>query len=102
MSIEVPFSIGSSKWNGLSKVVEETSELNTVLGKLLGSNGDPNHWSGDLNEMIIEETADTLAALNFFVNNNFNSDDTQRILDRCKEKESIFEKWNKEQSNKED
>lgn len=34
---EGPFSIGSTTWPGVSRVLEELGELGQVLGKLIGS-----------------------------------------------------------------
>lgn len=49
-------------WTGIWKVVEETGELNHQLGKALG--GKPNA------KLIEEELADTLAAIEFFIENS--------------------------------
>lgn len=58
-----PFSLGQAMWPGVGKTVEEQGELATVLGKLMGSNGDRRHWSGDLVPMMQDEIADLRAAL---------------------------------------
>jgi len=58
-----PYGIGSRHWPGVGKVQEEMSELGTVLGKLMGSGGLRQHWSGDLVQMMRDEIADVRAAL---------------------------------------
>jgi len=61
-----PYGIASDHWPGLGKLVEETAELAGELGKLIGSGGDRNHWTGDLVARIRGEVADVLAAIDFF------------------------------------
>jgi hypothetical protein len=58
-----PYSLGQDIWPGVGKTVEEQGELATVLGKLIGSNGERRHWSGDLVPMMQDEIADLRAAL---------------------------------------
>jgi len=58
-----PYSLGQDMWPGVAKTVEEQGELATVLGKLMGSNGERHHWSGDLVPMMQDEIADLRAAL---------------------------------------
>lgn len=58
-----PYSLGQDIWPGAGKTVEEQGELATVLGKLMGSNGERHHWSGDLVPMMQDEIADLRAAL---------------------------------------
>ncbi|WP_298841955.1 hypothetical protein [uncultured Salinicola sp.] len=58
-----PYSLGQDIWPGVGKTVEEQGELATVLGKLMGSNGERRHWSGDLVPMMQDEIADLRAAL---------------------------------------
>jgi NTP pyrophosphatase (non-canonical NTP hydrolase) len=94
MKNEGPYSIGSDHWNGLSKLVEELGELGQVLGKLMGSGGNTNHWSGDLNEKLIEELGDVAAAMNFFITKNMNEDQIERIINQADKKETLFEEWN--------
>lgn len=91
-----PYCIGSDEWNGLSKLVEELGELQQVCGKLIGSEGSVDHWSGNLQEKFIEELGDVYAALDFFINNNFSSYDMTRIETQRYQKEAKFIQWNKE------
>jgi hypothetical protein len=41
-----PYSIGSTVWPGLSKLVEEMGEVGQVVGKLIATGGDPAHRDG--------------------------------------------------------
>jgi len=91
-----PYSIGSSEWNGLSKVIEELGELQQVCGKTIGSGGDQNHWSGNLVEKFIEEIGDSYAALDFFVDQNFSREDQARIYKQAHMKYERFRQWDKE------
>lgn len=88
------YCIGSGHWPGLSKLTEETGELLQVLGKLVGSEGNVQHWSGDLNQMMIEELGDVLAAIEFFM--TINKLDYRLILQRMQEKVQTFNKWHQE------
>lgn len=89
--------IGSDKWNGLSKIIEEMGELHQVFGKLIGSNGDTNHWSGDLSVKMIEEIGDVQASILFFLDKNFDPLDLDKLSDRIDEKYELFQKWDSEQ-----
>lgn len=90
------FSIGSKVWPGTSKLIEEMGELQQVLGKLIASHGDPAHWSGDLREKLVEEIADTMGALAFFVEKNMN-DEMKIVENRTLSKLALFRKWHEEQ-----
>jgi len=95
-----PYCIGSSEWNGLSKLIEELGELQQVCGKLIGSEGKTDHWSGDLNEKFIEEIGDVYAALNYFVANNFNFSQSIAIVEQSTKKYKTFCKWDDEVRNR--
>jgi hypothetical protein len=61
-----PFTIGSDIWPGLAKVIEETSELGQVLGKLLAyPEGEHPDGAGPLPERLADELADVLAAVDY-------------------------------------
>ncbi len=89
------YSIGSRKWNGLSKIQEETAELNVILGKLVGCNGNTNHWSGNLANCLIDELADTQASLEYFIEKNMGKKCQQKIAKRKQKKLDLYEQWNK-------
>lgn len=88
------FAIGDKKWPGVSKLIEEISELGQVLGKLMGSRGETKHWSGDLLEIMHDEIGDALAAINFVIIKC--GLDRRRILARCADKMKTFERWHQE------
>lgn len=88
------YSIGSTRWPGLSKMIEETGELQQVAGKLLGSDGEIRHWDGtNLRERLHEEIADVQAALIFF--QQVNALDITRIDFRTDTKLAQFWKWHR-------
>jgi len=88
------YSIGSSKWPGTSKLIEEMGELAQVLGKLLGNNGEAQHWDGtDLRERLVEELADVRAALMFFIYMNLMPEESNRSRDRAHVKLDRFNEW---------
>lgn len=89
------FSIGSSIWPGTSKAIEEMGELQQVLGKLIATAGDTDHWSGDLRLMLVDEAADVLAAVYFFSTMNFSSEELGRMNERVEEKVARFHEWQK-------
>lgn len=96
-----PYGIGSDHWPGVGKTVEEMSELGVELGKLQGSGGDRNHWSGDLVVAIRNEVADLKAALLFLEEANpvltlpDDLDDNPRatIANRIRWKLDLFRSW---------
>lgn len=94
-----PYCIGSNEWNGLSKLIEELGELQQVCGKLIGSEGNLDHWSGDLKAKFIEEIGDVQAAMDFFVDMNFDMQDCVNISRQGAEKYMRFKKWDKEVRN---
>lgn len=94
-----PFSIGSTLWAGTSKLIEETGELQQVLGKLIAVNGDAErHWSGNLREKLIDELGDVMAALSLFSKLNMTDEERNAIDERASQKLALFERWQKEQS----
>lgn len=91
-----PYCIGSDEWNGLSKLIEELGELQQVCGKLIGSQGDIEHWSGNLKEKLIEELGDAYAAMDFFMDMNISPEEQKMIYQRAYDKYQLFSKWNKD------
>ena len=91
-----PYCIGSDDWNGLSKLIEELNELGEVCGKLIGSEGNTNHWTGDLRKKFIEEIGDVYASLNFFTTKNFTLQERELVIKQMNIKEEKFEMWDKE------
>jgi len=92
------FSIGSTVWPGTSKLTEEMGELQQVLGKLIATAGNTEHWSGDLRKMLIEEIGDVNAAVSFFCEMNLSREEFRDMDRRHREKWQLFQKWHSEQS----
>lgn len=88
------FSIGGDLWPGLSKLVEECGEVLQVAGKLIGSEGRTDHWSGDLRKMLVEEIGDLQAAIEFFITHS--GLPKGDIQERRIEKRALFELWHRE------
>lgn len=91
------FAIESPVWTGTSKVLEEMGELQQVLGKLIATGGDVQHWDGDLTPRLIEEIGDLLAALEFFQEKNFSASERALVCERAIEKFKRFSEWNRNQ-----
>jgi hypothetical protein len=87
------FSIGSKVWPGTSKLVEEMGELQQVLGKLIASAGDTEHWSGDLRAKLVEEIGDVTAAIAFFKGENLTLDESDAVEERHWKKLVLFREW---------
>jgi NTP pyrophosphatase (non-canonical NTP hydrolase) len=97
-----PYSIGSQHWPGTSKLLEEMGELQQVLGKLLGTGGEVQHWDGsNLRTRLIEELADVKAAIEFFQGKNFTAKEDDLIDKFQANKSQTFERWHSEQEDKE-
>jgi NTP pyrophosphatase (non-canonical NTP hydrolase) len=86
------FSLGSSIWPGVSKLVEECGEVVQVAGKIMGTGGERRHWDGsDLKARLEEELGDLAAAMWFVERNCGLSEDA--ITERMKKKLDTFEGW---------
>ena len=92
-----PFSIGSARWPGISKLIEEAGEVAQVCGKLIGTGGEPAHWDGtNLRVRLQEEIADLMAACEFVVERC--GLDREIVERRRLEKLALFQRWHEEQS----
>jgi hypothetical protein len=81
-------------WPGLAKVIEETSELNVNLAKLMANNGNTNYWGDvDLIAAIEEELGDALAAIEYFVEANQHRISDDAVDDRRIMKKNRFRQW---------
>lgn len=90
----LPYSIGSSTFPGLGKLIEEAGEVLQVAGKFIGAGGDVAHWDGtNLRDRMIEELGDLGAAMNFFVHQNFTATEQELIMERTYAKFDTFEGW---------
>ena len=87
------FQLQSKDWPGVAKVLEESSELNVNLAKLMATNGDASYWGGvNLRDEITDEIADTLAAIYFFL--EFNPQiNFEHVKDRWGTKAQKYRKW---------
>jgi hypothetical protein len=98
MNDNAPYSIGSNRLEGMSKLIEEMGELQQVLGKLMGNGGEDSHWDGtNLYERLAEECADLEAALDFFTSKNARMFSPVQYTKRYREKLELFQKWSKQQ-----
>lgn len=92
------FAFGSKVWPGVAKLVEELGENGQVLGKLMMTGGEHEHWDGsNLSNRLELELGDLLAAIEFVMKHNA-SLDRVIIVARKAEKLALFEKWHKEQA----
>ena len=87
------FALGDKEWPGVSKLIEECGELVQVLGKLIQSRGEREHWSGDLVLMAEDEIGDVLAAIRFVIKHSCLRD--KETADRSSSKMLKFEEWHK-------
>jgi len=87
-----PYCIGSDDWNGLSKLIEECGEAVQVAGKIIGAEGEPEHWDGtNLRDRLTDELADVIAAIEYVTVKNGLDIDAMRA--RADEKLIRFRKW---------
>lgn len=92
------FSIGSNVWPGVSKLIEEVGELGQVLGKLIATHGAIEHWDGtDLEDRLIEEMGDVLAAIDFVASMNLTPRQRAAMGARVEQKKRLFYGWQDEQ-----
>lgn len=90
------FSIGSNVWPGVSKLIEEAGELLQVLGKLMATGGELDHWDGtNLRTRIEDELADTLAAIRLVI--GLNEVDGAYVEARAEKKLRMFYQWHADQ-----
>jgi hypothetical protein len=87
-----PYSIGSSHWPGLSKLIEEAAEVLQVCGKIQGCNGEKIHWDGsDLPDRLADELGQLKASIEFVVEKcNL---DRVRVEESRDTKMRLYEEW---------
>lgn len=82
------------KWKGIAKLIEESGELNQVLGKIIafpdGNHPDPKF---KLTEKLVEELADAKAAIEYFADRNLGEKDHINYSKRTNRKYNLFYKW---------
>jgi NTP pyrophosphatase (non-canonical NTP hydrolase) len=91
-----PYSIGSQKWPGLAKLMEECGEVTQVVGKIIAAGGQNIHWDSDvaLTARLENEIADVTAAIVFLTETN--GLDATRISERANRKLKLFRGWHTE------
>lgn len=90
----IPYLIGSNKFAGISKIVEEAGEVLQVIGKLMGFGKFGIHWDGKpVKGSLEDEIADLLAAVDFAISKNKLS--RKKIEARRREKLKKFQFWHK-------
>lgn len=89
------FAIGDERWPGISKLVEEMGEVGQILGKLMGTGGEREHWNvADLKSALEDELGDLSAAIDFVV--AYCSLDRDAIHKRMMNKIRLFEHWHEQ------
>lgn len=89
------FNFGSNVWPGLAKVIEECGEVQQVAGKLIGNDGESNHWDGtDLRKRMEDELSDLIAAATWMA--AYNELDHARMETRMDRKLALFDEWHAE------
>jgi len=91
-----PYSIGSDRWPGISKLTEEAGEVIQVCGKIIGAGGVAIHFDGsDLRARLTEEAADVVAAAEFVI--EANGLDREAFRARVDAKLARFRGWHADQ-----
>ncbi len=86
------FDIGSRRWPGISKLIEECGEVVQVCGKLIASRGEVLHFdASNLRDRLQDEIADVLAACRFVT--AFCGLDIELIEERAAAKLALFTHW---------
>lgn len=89
---DLPYGIGSTRWPGAGRVIEESGELAQVLGKLIGASGELVHWDGtDLRQRLVDEIGDLRAALDFFA--AANELPAEQVEQQAQHKRAEYERW---------
>lgn len=66
-----PYSTGSDRWPGLSRLAEEAAEVLQIAGKIIGGGNDIHDDGTDLRESLQDELGDLRAAIDYIVRKNF-------------------------------
>ena len=89
------YAVGSDRWPGISKLIEEAGEVIQVAGKLLATGGAVDHWHGtNLRDRLIDEMGDLLAAVEFVAHVNKVEAD---VMARAADKLHIFRQWHRDE-----
>ena len=65
-----PYSTGSDRWPGLSRLAEEAAEVLQIAGKIIGGGNDIHDDVTDLRESLQDELGDLRAAIDYVVRKN--------------------------------
>jgi NTP pyrophosphatase (non-canonical NTP hydrolase) len=87
------FALADKEWPGTSKLIEECGEVLQVCGKLMGSRGDTNHWSGDLRAKFVEELSDLSAAMAVFITLNMTDEEIAQMDVQTMAKMQKYFQW---------
>lgn len=87
-----PLSIGQPVWPGLAKLLEESGELQQVIGKLVAYPDGAHPDGTNLTDRLHDEIADVLAACSFVIESN-KALDAGRIDTRFLRKLARFRGW---------
>lgn len=97
------FAFGDKHWPGIAKVAEEFGETLQVIGRLMMMRGKSEHWSGAfLRDDLIDELADSKAAIEFVEMKVLTEAERQRLHSRAEVKVHQFLTWHREQAGAED
>lgn len=85
---------GTTRYFGVAKVIEETGEINQLLGKLIACPDEP-HWDGKgyVKDRLPDEIADGLASLIYFLCNNYDDKVINKVKKRMNSKLKKYNKW---------
>lgn len=88
------FTIGATTWPGLAKTAEECAELIHVIACLIAfPDGDRPDEDTPLNERLIEEMGDVLAAMSYAIAVNEPDISHEAVRTRAQEKLKLFLAW---------
>lgn len=91
-----PFAFGAPDWSGVAKLNEELGELVALVGKLMATGGDPQHWQGDLRPKLLEEMADVSASIEHVLTFAFESGSRMTYQVRIGTKLRLFARWHQD------
>jgi len=93
-----PMAIGARDLPGVGKLAEEAGEISQVVGKLIATDGQAEHWDGtDLHTRLLDEAGDMLAAIRYF---GWANEVTEEIERRAAVKLARFQRWHRDETAK--
>jgi NTP pyrophosphatase (non-canonical NTP hydrolase) len=96
--VAADFGIGSRRWPGVAKLLEEMGELQQELAKLVATGGGTEHWdgNGDLRDRIENEMGDVIAAIFYAMAHNPQLR-SHVVRARADLKEQRFNRWHEQE-----